>query len=250
MKKDAFYFPHFSNARHDRKIRRVTKELGIEGYGIYFMLLEVLRDQPELSYPIMDIDLLADEFNTSEAKIRTVVCNYGLFEVDEKEMFFSVKFEQYLEPYFKMKNQRIAAGKASGEKRRQLALQQKNERPFNDRSATDEQSKVKESKQSKERKEKGFDFKNSLLDLDAKEQLVIDWLKVRKTKKATNSETALKTFLKEVEKSGIKLNDVLELCIKKDWKGFEADWIKEKTNTVSNEAELAMAESRKYKQSH
>ena len=32
MNKDAFYFPHFSNARNDRKLRRVRKELGIEGY--------------------------------------------------------------------------------------------------------------------------------------------------------------------------------------------------------------------------
>jgi len=31
MNKDAYYFPHFANARHDRKLRRVRKELGIEG---------------------------------------------------------------------------------------------------------------------------------------------------------------------------------------------------------------------------
>ena len=55
--KDAYYFPHFCNARHDRKIKRVTKELGVEGYGIYFMVLEVLREQTDFKYPLSEIDL-------------------------------------------------------------------------------------------------------------------------------------------------------------------------------------------------
>ena len=135
MNKDAFYFPHFSNARTDRKILRLRKELQIEGYGIYFMLLEVLRDTPNFKYPLEDIDLLAVEFNTSEQKIRTVICNYGLFEIDENQHFFSEKFDEYLQPYLKMKEQRRMAGKASAAKRM-----------LNDRSTTVQQSKVKESK--------------------------------------------------------------------------------------------------------
>ena len=134
MKKDAFYFPHFCNARHDRKIKRVLKELGIEGYGIYFMLLEVLREQTDFKYPLSEIDLLADEFGTSEQKVRVVICNYGLFEIDENEMLFSIKLIEFLQPYLKMKEQRSLAGKSSAEKRKQLML--------NDRSTTVEQSKV------------------------------------------------------------------------------------------------------------
>ena len=142
MKKDAYYFPHFCNARHDRKIKRITKELGVEGYGIYFMILEVLREQSEMKYPIEDIDLLADEFRTSEQKVRTVICNYDLFTVDDDQMFFSPKLFLYLEPYFKMKKQRINAGRRSAEVRKMRLLEQ----PPNDRSATAEQSKVKKSK--------------------------------------------------------------------------------------------------------
>jgi hypothetical protein len=105
MDKDAFYFPHFSNARNDRKLRRLRKELGVEGYGIYFMILEVLRDQQEFSYPMDDIDLLADEFQTSDQKVRVVVCNYGLFQVNENEFFFSPNFIKYLNPYLERKEQ-------------------------------------------------------------------------------------------------------------------------------------------------
>ena len=99
MNKDAYYFPHFCNARHDRKIQRIRKHLGIEGYARYFMLLEVLRDQTEFNYPVEDIDLLATEFNTSEEKVKAVVLGYGLFEI-EGEYFTSPKLIEYLQPYF------------------------------------------------------------------------------------------------------------------------------------------------------
>jgi len=99
MDKDAYYFPHFCNARSDRKIRRLRKELGIEGYGIYFMVLEVLREQEDFAYPLKDIDLLADDFSASEAKVEAVVKSYGLFRVDDDKFFYSPKLIEYLKPY-------------------------------------------------------------------------------------------------------------------------------------------------------
>jgi hypothetical protein len=116
MNKDAFYFPHFCNARHDRKIKRLRKELGLEGYGIYFMLLETLREQLDFKYPMDDIDLLAEEFGTSEQKVKVTICNYQLFDIDEHNSFFSVKLIEYLEPYFKMKLQRQKSAKARWDK--------------------------------------------------------------------------------------------------------------------------------------
>ena len=88
-----------------------------------------------MMYPLEDCDLLAEEFGTSDAKIKTVICSYELFDFDEDGKFFSPKMLVYLEPYFKMKEQRIIAGKASAAKRL-----------LNDRSTTVQQSKVKESK--------------------------------------------------------------------------------------------------------
>ena len=104
MNKDAYYFPHFSNARHDRKLRRVRKELGIEGYAIYFMILEVLREQEDFAYPLKDVDLLADDFGTSEAKVEAIVTAYNLFVVDDDKFFYSPKFIEYLTPYLEKSN--------------------------------------------------------------------------------------------------------------------------------------------------
>ena len=103
MNKDAYYFPHFSNARHDRKIKRLRKDLGVKGYGIYFMVLEVLRDEEDFRYPIKDVDLLEDDFNEEEAIIQQVINDFELFEIDEDENFYSPKFIEFLQPYLEQK---------------------------------------------------------------------------------------------------------------------------------------------------
>ena len=107
------------------------------------------------------------------------------------------------------------------------------------------QSKVKESKVNNVLLEKEpkniigenekFSFQKKLIEFGADEQLVKDWLVVRKNKKATNSETALKLFLEEVEKSKMLIDEVLTLCIEKDWKSFKVDWL-ENTNLNSKKS--------------
>lgn len=45
--KDAYFFSHDCNARNDPKILALRSVYGAEGYGVYFMLIEILREQPE-----------------------------------------------------------------------------------------------------------------------------------------------------------------------------------------------------------
>jgi len=71
-----------------------------------------------------------------------------------------------------------------------------------------------------------FSFYHSLIKYGGKKQLVSDWIKVRRNKKLTNTETALKKFIIEVEKSGYSIDEILERCIEKSWGGFESDWFK------------------------
>lgn len=44
MAKDAYYFSHDSNARHDPKITAMRGVYGSEGYGWYWMFIEMMRD--------------------------------------------------------------------------------------------------------------------------------------------------------------------------------------------------------------
>ena len=77
-----------------------------------------------------------------------------------------------------------------------------------------------------EKKEKAFNFRLSLIDLGVNEKIVEDWIKVRKTKNATNTETAFNKIKSQILKSGKTANECITLAVEKDWKGFEAEWIK------------------------
>lgn len=81
-----------------------------------------------------------------------------------------------------------------------------------------------------------FSFERSLIDYGFDRQLVTDWLKVRKTKKATNTETAYKNFIAELEQRTCNINEVLEICVEKSWSGFKWSWIDnlKQTNTFNN----------------
>ena len=44
--KDAYYFPHDSNSQYDDKISMIRLEFGWAGYGLFFAIIEKLRDCP------------------------------------------------------------------------------------------------------------------------------------------------------------------------------------------------------------
>jgi len=73
--------------------------------------------------------------------------------------------------------------------------------------------------------DKEFNFKSSLLELGIEKQIVSDWLKVRKDKKASNTETSFNKIKNQILKSGLSANECIKIAVEKDWKGFEAEWL-------------------------
>ncbi len=70
-----------------------------------------------------------------------------------------------------------------------------------------------------------FNFKQAMLSAGFAADLTEDWLKIRKAKKAVNSERAFKIFLEQVQRTGQDKNAILALVVQKQWKGFEASWV-------------------------
>ncbi len=70
-----------------------------------------------------------------------------------------------------------------------------------------------------------FSFKKSLLELLHDEQLTNDFLEVRKNKKLTNTQTALKGLVKQIELTGRQPQEIINLCVEKSWGGFEKKWL-------------------------
>jgi hypothetical protein len=70
-----------------------------------------------------------------------------------------------------------------------------------------------------------FDFRTSLIKYGFKSDLVDDWLKVRKTKKATNTETAFNAFISEIESRECNINEMLKTAATNSWSGFKHKWV-------------------------
>lgn len=75
-----------------------------------------------------------------------------------------------------------------------------------------------------------FSFFNSLINYGFKKELVSEWIKVRKNKRLTNTETSFKNFIKEIEKTNADKNDIITECIIKSWGGFKSEWYKKENS--------------------
>lgn len=77
-RKEAYYFSHDSNARNDEKILSMRMELGMEGYGIYWAIIEKMREN--IDYQCSnDYKVIAFDLRVDETTVKKVVENYGLF---------------------------------------------------------------------------------------------------------------------------------------------------------------------------
>ena len=142
-KKDAFYFSHDSDAKDDPKCMLLIEELGLEGYGIFWVLVETLRQQKNFKYPLRLLSSLARKYNTTVVKMEVVVRNYDLFVVENEIFFFSCSLNKRMELMNNKREQAKLAGIKSGEVRRNKKIEQK----LNGRSTDVEQlNKRKENK--------------------------------------------------------------------------------------------------------
>ncbi len=63
-----------------------------------------------------------------------------------------------------------------------------------------------------------------LTDLGVEEQHAKDWIAVRKAKRAPLTDTVIQNLHAQASKAGISVAQAVEICAKKSWQGFNADW--------------------------
>jgi hypothetical protein len=115
MKKSALYFPHDYNAASDEKMAAYLSQVGIEGYGIYWMLIELMHQAPDgkLSKQFLKgiaYQIRAD-LNTLDRCYATAI-ECGLFTSDD-EKFWSdrvVRNKAELSEYRQKKSEAGRAG--------------------------------------------------------------------------------------------------------------------------------------------
>ena len=87
MKKEAYYFSHDANAKDDPKILQLRMHLGWEGYGLFWGLIELLRNQPDYRMQKHYMSI-AFALQTDQKKIESLVNDFDLFARDQ-EFFWS-----------------------------------------------------------------------------------------------------------------------------------------------------------------
>lgn len=93
--KSSYYFQHDYNASNDHKILYLRQQLGIEGYGIYWYVIEQLA-QSNGVLPVKIIPVLSTQIQTTIDKVKSVIFNYDLFVFDS-ENFFSARLLKQIE---------------------------------------------------------------------------------------------------------------------------------------------------------
>ncbi len=137
--KDAYYFPHDCNARNDQKLIAVRAKHGMKGYGIYFGIVEMLREAN--GYQISSkIDLLAFDLREEQKDIKDILENYNLFETDGV-IFWSPTLIERMKKLSEVREKRRVAGKEGGLAKARNLLEQ-----TPSKNLPVKESKVKESK--------------------------------------------------------------------------------------------------------
>ena len=111
--KDAYYFSHDSNARNDHRIIRLRMNQGNNGYAVYFMIIEILRDVENYQLSLNDISSIAYDIREEEEIIEDVITNYDLFIIEENH-FYSNSLKRRMQKLDQIKEKRSFAGKMSG----------------------------------------------------------------------------------------------------------------------------------------
>lgn len=162
MSKKSNYFSHDSNSRTDEKIILLRIKYGAEGYGIYFMILENLREQANYSFA-KDYSLLAFDLRVEEDKIKSIIEDFGLFSFTEcGSRFFSESFNKRMSYKDEKSNKARESANKRWENDTNAKISNANALP---KHTKNDASKVKESKVKEREKEvsPSFDLSNSNL---------------------------------------------------------------------------------------
>jgi hypothetical protein len=228
------YFPHYISS--GKKMYYIEQKYGNDGFASWFKILESLavtefhflnlNEETELMF-------LASKCRVSEETLLNILDDLSRLGEINAEMWlakiiWSDKFIESIQDAYSKRSNECMSFEGLRLHLRCLGVIKGDVKP---------QSKVKdiklnESKEDEPSSPPVFSFLNSLISLGVEDQTAKDWMKVRKEKKATNTETALKAFLTSVEKSGKTVNEVVKICAENSWKGFNKDWL---TNSQPNQ---------------
>ncbi|MES2382630.1 MAG: Lin1244/Lin1753 domain-containing protein [Bacteroidota bacterium] len=248
------YFPFL--CKEGKSMFYIEKKYGNDGYATWFKILRQLAVNENHWLNLNDptaLMYLSSKCGVSEDILVNIIndlCKLGEFNSSlwfENKVLFNEKFIDSIQEAYKKRNNKCINLDTLFEILDTLSIRKLNKSnlkvPENTQIRLDKiiQEEIKSDNIKEENilfeKETKFDFKKKLLDYGFDSQLVNDWLIVRKNKKASNTETAFKMFIDEIEKDlTVDKNYVLKICCEKSWKGFKQEWLKNLENPYGKQS--------------
>lgn len=111
MKKEAYYFSHDANAKDDPKILQLRMEMGWEGYGLFWALIELLRNESDYRMRT-HCKSIAFALQTQEDSIKKIINDFDLFVI-YGDYFWSESLLKRME----LKGERSEKARESAKKR-------------------------------------------------------------------------------------------------------------------------------------
>lgn len=231
------WFKHEASASLDAKLQEVLLDYGLEGYGLYWYCLELISGTvtpDNLTFELEhDARIIARNVGSTVQKVEEMMTKFielGLFDNDDgviKCLKLAKKTDEYTAKL-------LTKSRQTPDKVPTLSGQNP------EKSVLIEENRIEEKRREKKANP------SSISDLDFSkwpeqpdQQTLKDWFKQRKTKKASNSQTAINRIGKELHKAnafGYSVNECLEKALLRGWTGFEADWMtSSQTNTPRKE---------------
>jgi len=140
MKSNTYYFSHDYNAANDTKVLFLRHQLGMEGYGIYWYLIEQLANAGG-KLPLELIPVLAMQMHCTDVKVNGVLMNFGLFSIESGE-FWSERLQNHLE----LRQKLSESGKTGANNRwgNRVAIGEGNAKESKEKEIKEKEIKIKE----------------------------------------------------------------------------------------------------------
>lgn len=214
------YFKHFSDMRHDPKIRRLISKYGLEGYGLYNLIIESIAGSVETNNPLPFLEEscedIADFYNANSSKVDEMVrfmIQQGLLSIETVDKRIAC-FKIY--KYFEQSQTR-------SEQIRNLIESFKNESELlalPDLSETNMKNRIEQNRKEEEEKPKKPRAK---ADKPLRFQADFDeyWNSYPPTKNKVSKSTAYKAYIKKRDE-GVTREDLLAALeiYKQECKGY------------------------------
>ena len=221
------YYPHhigdFNNAT--RHLDRIERSIYLDLIHFYYDIEGPIPD---------DIEMVAKKILASE-HLTSVEQMLNEFLTLDQKGWSNARCDAVIADYKDKQKKKVKAGRASAKARKannvkgckgSTSVQQVLSKCATNQEPITNNQKPITNNQNTTPAEPVFNFKQSLVRLGIDTNLADEWIAVRRKKRATNSQTALKGFLKQCDIANLTPSEAVLMCVEYSWASFRAEWLK------------------------